>query len=348
MSGDRVAALAGTISGGGWVAGGLGGSGSTAALDATVRPVDALAAAGLGFLTSHVQPLQDVCDRMAGKAEVVRTFADTWQQVATRVEEVRERLVRSSATDTAQWGGAAGDRYRARTAEIASALAQVVALALAGSAATTAVGTAVAGGRQQAGDLLTDLVQRLISFALQAIAVEGGITSTVLAESTGMISSYRAPISAVEQRVRQTITNVTPLLTALADAVRGAPTTASTTSDGSTSVASAQSAAQVAAPNRPEAFTTTAAAADPGTTRGVVFAQAQAGGGGGSRQGGTVLNIPGGKVLRPKPGGVYTVPSQTEIYENGVRVRPEPNQTTIRLRDGTIIRLVPEDRVPTS
>ncbi|HWO63571.1 MAG TPA: hypothetical protein VNO31_26425, partial [Umezawaea sp.] len=128
MSGEQVATLAGTITGGGWVAGGLGG-GSMTALDATVKPIDALSSAGFGFLAGYVQPLQDVCDRMAGKASVVGSFADTWQQVSTRADQVRERLTRSTATETAQWSGAAGDRYRTRSAEIASVLEQVVALA---------------------------------------------------------------------------------------------------------------------------------------------------------------------------------------------------------------------------
>ncbi|MCS7484458.1 WXG100 family type VII secretion target [Umezawaea endophytica] len=343
MSGDRVATLASTITGGGWVAGGQG-AGSMTALDATVKPVDALSSAGFGFLTGYVQPLQDVCDRMAGKASVVSSFADTWQQVSTRADQVRERLTRSATTDTAQWSGAAGDRYRTHSAGIASALEQVVALAKAGSSATTAAGNAVAGGRQQAADLLTDLVQRLISYVSRAIAIEGGITSNVLAESTRMINSYGVPISAVEQQVRQSITNVTPLLTELANAIQGAPTTTSSTTDGTTAVSSTTTRA--AALVRPESLTASAPQ-EPATTRGLVFAQAQTTGGG-RRSGGTVLNIPGGKVLRPKPGGVYTVPSQTEVWENGVRRLPQSGQNTMRLQDGTIIRFVPEDKVPTS
>jgi uncharacterized protein YukE len=226
MTDDQVTGLAATVTGGGWVAPSLGAGGNVAALDATMRPIDALPPAGLGFLTGYVQPLQSVLDRMAGKASVIQSVADSWQQVSGQVDQIQQHLTSAAATDTARWQGAAGDQYRARAAEITSALGQIVALSKAASSATTTMGQALASGRQQAGGLLTTLVQQLISSTGPAVATQGGVTPDVLAEATNTISSYASPISTIEQQVRQTIGNVQPQLTALANAMNSASTTA--------------------------------------------------------------------------------------------------------------------------
>jgi hypothetical protein len=358
MSGDQVATLAGTIIDGGWVASGLEAGGSMASLEATMKPVDALVSAGLGFLAAQVQPLQEVLDRLAGKASVVQSFAGAWQQVSTQVDQVRQRLAQSATTDTAQWLGAAGDRYRAHAAGTTSALGQIVALAAAASKATTTMGKAAAGGRQQAGELLNDLVQRLISFATQAIAAEGGITSTVLAQATSMVNAYTSPISAIEQRVRQTTNTIAPLLTALAGAMTGAPTTQAAAAQ-PTTPASALAVGQVPGVGQlpsvePASTRGRAAAAD--ATRGFATAAASSRVSGRKRvaqaddldshvldspRGNTTIRLPDGKTIRVKPGGEYRVPRGSKVFRNGTEIMTEqahPNGS--RFLDGTQIRRV--------
>jgi uncharacterized protein YukE len=251
-----------------------------AALDATMRPIDALGFAGLGFLTAHVQPLQDVVDRMAGQAPAIKSFADAWQRVSTQVDELQQRLARAVGTDTARWRGDAGDRYRSHAEEITAAMSRIVSLASAAGSATTTMGQALASGRQQAGDLLADLVARLVSFVAQAIAAEGGLTSNVLAQATNLINSYSSPIATIEQQVGQTVSQVTPLLTALASAMNEGPTAASAAVD---VVAGGTDSSPV--------------------SRGFVLAQSTGGGAGG----GSVTRLPDGKTLRLRAGGEYYV-----------------------------------------
>lgn len=82
VTAERATAALEAITGNGWVAGGLGGGEGMGALGASIRPADALAPSGQGWLTEHVKPLQDIVDRMAGNASVIQTFADTWQRAA--------------------------------------------------------------------------------------------------------------------------------------------------------------------------------------------------------------------------------------------------------------------------
>lgn len=207
-----------TISGNGWVAQGLAAGNCMSALDAHMAPINQLHSANLGWLAGHVQPLQDALDRMNGKASVIQTFADAWQQVSTKVDQIQQRLAHAATKDTARWQGTAADRYRSTAAEITAALRHVAAVAGATSAAATTMGQAIATGRQQAHDQVTDLVQRLTSFVALSTAVNGGLTPNTLAQATALINSYTTPIAGIEQQVQQTITNVRPHINNLATA----------------------------------------------------------------------------------------------------------------------------------
>jgi hypothetical protein len=278
---------------------------------------------------------------------VIQSFADAWQRVSAQVDQVRQQLAGSATTDTAQWHGAAGDRYRAHAAGTTAALGRIVELATAASSATTTMGQATASGRQQAGDLLTDLVQRLISFATQAIAAEGGITSNVLAQSTNMINTYTSPISTIDQRVRQAVSAIAPLLTALAGAMNGAPTTTA-------------AAHQQTTPTPTPAGVRVAAlepVAAPETTRGLVAAATVRAPGRkklaqaddlddrllDSPRGNTTIHLPDGKTIRVKPGGQYQIPPGSRVIRNGMEIMDEavyPRGS--RFIDGTRIRRVPD------
>jgi uncharacterized protein YukE len=176
-----------------------------AALDATIRPVDALNQNGLGWLAPHLQPLQDVVDRMAGRSSAIQTFVDGWQNASTTVEQAQKQLNSSVSGQLADWQGDAGDLYRGRAKEIGDALGEVGVLAKKLSGLATSVGEATASARQSAGDLLTNLVKQVSSYVQQASAAEGGVTANVMSQAVSMVDSYRQPIDDTEQQLRSTI-----------------------------------------------------------------------------------------------------------------------------------------------
>ena len=184
--------------------------GDLAALAATMQPIKELSGAGLDWLVPYVQPLQDVLDGMAGNAAVIQSFSDAWQRAAAKVSEVRDQLARRAEAETSEWHGGAADRYRARAQELTFALEAAAHVSEATALVARQMGEAIAEARKQVNDLLTDLVRRLISYAKQAVAVEGGVTPNVLAQCTSMIDSYRAPISAIQQRLEQTLDSIEP------------------------------------------------------------------------------------------------------------------------------------------
>ncbi|WP_086666616.1 WXG100 family type VII secretion target [Lentzea kentuckyensis] len=200
------------IAGCGWVAGGLATGGGMAGLGDSPRPIDQLGSVGLGALTGQVQELQDVVDRLAGNAAVIGSFADTWRRVGESIGEVGERFGGIAESGTAAWQGDSGTGYRNRAAEVTGALRETATLSsMVGTLADT-MGQVVAGARRTAGDQLADLVQRLISYVRTASAAEGGVTPNVLAQASSMIDAFREPIVGVEEKLRQSMSNVESLL----------------------------------------------------------------------------------------------------------------------------------------
>jgi hypothetical protein len=193
-----------TVTGRGWVAGGLQG-GNLSALDATMRPIDRLRPANLTPLVRLVRPLQAVLDRMAGKAGEIRSYTDTWRQVATGVSEVQRQLDRTAREETAEWTGDAAGKYRDRVAVLLGAMRGTAALATAMADAATAMGEAVAAARGTTHRLLDDLVGRLIDYVSAARAAEGGFTANVMAQATQLVNAATPPIAEQEQALRRTV-----------------------------------------------------------------------------------------------------------------------------------------------
>ena len=228
MSTDVAASaeeISGNLTGCGWVPGGLSTGSGMAALSDSMRPIDALSAAGLNWLIPKVQPLQDVLDRMTGNASVVQTFADAWQRASQTVAQVQQQLARRAPAATSAWEGDTADRYRRRAGELAENLQAATTTFSALGTAATAMGELVAGARTQVNKQITDLVKALISYARQAVAAEGGVTSNVMAQATSLIGSYVKPIADIEAKLRQTSSALDPLLTG--DGTGGGDTAAS-------------------------------------------------------------------------------------------------------------------------
>ncbi|HEX4722960.1 MAG TPA: hypothetical protein VH333_10630 [Pseudonocardiaceae bacterium] len=208
---DDAITLLDSIKTGDWIPRGLKGNGSLTALSSQMRPIDRLSSAGLGWLVPYVQPLQTVLDQLAGQAGVIQSYSDAWQQASTKIDDVRSRLTALAAGDTSGWGGGAADEYRKRTREITFALDAATRVSEATSLITRQMGALIADARQQIYDLVTQLVDQLISYVQQATAAHGGqVTPDVLSNATRLIDSYRPKIDAIVQRLQQVMDDIQP------------------------------------------------------------------------------------------------------------------------------------------
>ncbi|WP_245617251.1 WXG100 family type VII secretion target [Amycolatopsis taiwanensis] len=78
-----------------------------------MNPVGTLISYGLNWLIEHVKPLKDALDHLAGDADQIAAYSQTWKNVAQAVQGAGKELAATVEKDTANWTGPAADTYRA-------------------------------------------------------------------------------------------------------------------------------------------------------------------------------------------------------------------------------------------
>ncbi|MCE7008311.1 hypothetical protein LWC34_36690 [Kibdelosporangium philippinense] len=182
-------------------------SDNISALSARMRPADALSAAGLGQLIGLVAPLQAVLDRMEGNASGVHAFLDAWVSVSQRITQVQGQLRQAVTTETAGWRGAAADQYRLRADSFVRSLAEFAAAAKETAAVVQLTAEVVGQSRSSANDLISEMVQRLISLVRHLMAVEGGMTAIVLAHAGDLVNTFAKPVANIEKQAQTSVAN---------------------------------------------------------------------------------------------------------------------------------------------
>ncbi|MBE1468037.1 EspA/EspE family type VII secretion system effector [Kibdelosporangium phytohabitans] len=194
------------------------------ALSASMRPVEVLSAAGLGQLAGLVMPLQSVLDRMAGNASGVYAFLDAWVTVSNRITQIQAQLARAVTTGTAGWRGEAADQYRMRADNIGRSLTEFATAAREAAAVVQLTAEVVGQSRSGANDLITDMVRRLISLVRHLMAVEGGMTATVLVQAGDLVSTFAKPVANIERQAQTSLANavkpINDLITTLGTVTR--------------------------------------------------------------------------------------------------------------------------------
>jgi uncharacterized protein YukE len=215
---ESAQGLAEGVSNGDWVEAGLSAVGvGLEVLSMVIDPIGTLASYGVSWLIEHVRPLKEALDWFAGDPPVIQSFADTWGNVATEVNNVAKDFLQEAGTGTSGWTGQAADTYRGHTTETADAMSGAGTLADGISVGVMIMGQVVAFVREFIRDLVGELVGRLISWALEEAATLGLATPLVVAQATSAIAKVVNKVSDVIRKLVKTIGNVSPRIRKIID-----------------------------------------------------------------------------------------------------------------------------------
>ena len=237
------------VESGSWVEGGLGAAGAgLETLGLVLDPVGTLASYGVAWLMEHVQPLSDALDRLAGDPDTIASYAATWRNVATAVQQAGADFGTAVNQGTAGWQGQAADAYRVHTA------GQIEQLTAAGTGAQT-VGSIVEGAgvlvgvvREVVRDLVAECVSTLIAripqWAAEIGLTVGIATPHVVASAVALIARWVDRIAEVITSLTRSLGNLMPLIRRLdelfagiRDGLTGAPSAGTPPSTTPTSAA---------------------------------------------------------------------------------------------------------------
>ena len=188
-------------------------SGATAALDmiATVTdPLAAVAAAGVAWLLENVQPLREALDELTGDPQEIASYAATWSNIATELNQAAEDLDNEVASGpVSEWRGATGDAYRQHIADNSSNLVAMATAAEAMSTATSGMGEVCAGVRELVVGIISDCVGALLAKLPRWIAETVGTLGiglvAVIGEAIAVIAGFVRRITALFDALARTV-----------------------------------------------------------------------------------------------------------------------------------------------
>ena len=172
-----------------WVEGGIGALGVAAeGVGMVVDPIGTLASYGVGWAMEHVEPLSRVLDMLAGDPDQVAAYAQTWHNIATVTDSTGSLYAGDLQKDMPSWQDYTASIYRGLGAARTDAFDGLTQAAEGMSGLAEALGMVVNAVRSGVRALISLLVGKLISWAIEMGASLGLATPVVVAQATAAIA----------------------------------------------------------------------------------------------------------------------------------------------------------------
>ncbi|MEU4424630.1 hypothetical protein AB0F81_28755 [Actinoplanes sp. NPDC024001] len=154
----------------------LGGTGNFVAtslslLGAVMDPLQAVFAAGVGWLMEHVSLLREPLDHLAGDPKAIEGHARTWYNIERRIYEATDFFVVEVQRSTTAWAAQSVAAYRERALRHADSVQAIGKIADLMSKLTTTAGALIGVFRNTIRDIVAEVVGACISKAVQAVTV---------------------------------------------------------------------------------------------------------------------------------------------------------------------------------
>ncbi|OXM62695.1 RHS repeat-associated core domain-containing protein [Amycolatopsis vastitatis] len=212
---DAIGAYDG-IKSGSWIEGGIAALGTAMdLLTIAMNPVGTLISYGLNWLIEHVQPLQDALNQLAGDADQITAYSQTWGNIAKAVEKAAKDLGDSVRKDTANWTGRAADAYRANVKNKIDHLNAAATCAIGISTVVEIVGVITAAVRAMVRDMITQAVGDFIQDALEEVCSLGLGTPVVVAQVVEQVAAWIEKIGALVKKLINSVEKLRPLMSKL-------------------------------------------------------------------------------------------------------------------------------------
>ncbi len=161
-------------------------------IGAVMDPLQAVFAAGVGWLMEHVSFLREPLDKLMGDPHAIDGHAQSWRNIEQRIYDAVDFFVDQVNKSTAAWAAESAEAYRRRARDHAQSVQALGKIAGGMSTATTVVGAMVGVMRNTLRDIIAEVVGACISKAIQAVTVV--LIPKVVAEVAILVSATSAKI----------------------------------------------------------------------------------------------------------------------------------------------------------
>jgi uncharacterized protein YukE len=188
-------------------------------LAAVSDPVSTLLQYGCAWLVEHVKPLTEALDFLAGDPAQIAANAQTWTNIAVELTKQSEDLARDVRNDIADWTGAAGDAYRARSLQQQQAITALAKGAESMAALTMGAGALIGTVRLLVRDTIAACIARLIVYAIEEDATVGFATPLVVEQATTTIAAFAGKIARYLKALIASLRKLLPIVRRLGELI---------------------------------------------------------------------------------------------------------------------------------
>ena len=205
------------LASGSWIETGLGGLAlGLDALSTIVNPLEAVVSWGVAWLLEHVEPLSDALEVLAGDADQIMAFSQTWSNVGAAITAAGVSLRGAIDRETIDWTGAAAEAYRGHMNEELGAMVSLAKVASVLGQVVLGAGLLVSCVRQMVRDAIAQFVGVLAGALPQWLAEEGitlGLaTPVVIAQAAALVGKWIARVRALLMALIRSIRNLIPIV----------------------------------------------------------------------------------------------------------------------------------------
>ena len=172
-------------------------------IGAVMDPLQAIFAAGVGWLMEHVSFLREPLDKLMGDPHAIDGHAASWYNIEQRIYDSVDYFVDQVKSTTDVWASRSAEAYRALARQHAESVQALGKIADGMSKATTIVGAMVGIIRNTVRDIVAEVIGACISKALQALTVV--LIPKVAAEVAILVSKTSAKILNLLKRLFEAI-----------------------------------------------------------------------------------------------------------------------------------------------
>ncbi|MFI6169522.1 hypothetical protein ACIBCN_22260 [Nocardia sp. NPDC051052] len=163
-----------------------------------------------GWMLEHVEPYRKVLDGLAGNADMVKAYADSWANISKALTGVSTDWQTAVQTDTAKWTGAAATAYRNRATEMTDHISAAGGVAASMSELIAKAKEIVGAIRGLVGDILASLAGALIAYTLELALSLGAAGPLVAAQVLQRIGRDGLKITQLLAKLRSALADLMP------------------------------------------------------------------------------------------------------------------------------------------
>jgi uncharacterized protein YukE len=197
---DTAKSVLDAVQNGGWpnptglvetIAGGVGLAGDVVGL--AEDPLGTIVQWAVSWVLQHVVPFRVALDALAGNPGAIAGYANTWNNISTRLFQVGHEFSSSVDSGPGQWSGDAFAQYHAMAADLANSIVAMAGATKAYAVLIDGVGQLVALTRNLIANIIAIFIKSVLVDLPEAV-LDAGATAAGIVASAGRVASDVADV----------------------------------------------------------------------------------------------------------------------------------------------------------